>query len=88
MYFGRKPNISHLHVFGYKCFVHDNGKDNLGKFDAESDEGIFIGYSSTSKALWVYNKRTLQVEESIHVIFDEFPSSLPRLNSCEDEENS
>jgi len=25
-------------------------KDNLGKFDAKSDEGIFLGYSMNSKA--------------------------------------
>src|ERR1044072_8308269 len=48
IYKGRKPNISHLHVFGCKCFVHNNGKDNLGKFDAKSDEGIFLGYSKLS----------------------------------------
>jgi len=35
---GRKPNISHLHVFACKCFVLNNGKENLGKFDAKSDE--------------------------------------------------
>jgi hypothetical protein len=42
---GRKPNISHFHVFGSKCFVLNNGKDNLGKFDAKANEGIFLGYS-------------------------------------------
>jgi len=42
---GRKPNISHLHVFGCKCFVLNNGKENLGKFDAKADKGIFLGYS-------------------------------------------
>ena len=42
---GRKPNISYLHVFGCKCFVLNNGKENLGKFDAKADEGIFLGYS-------------------------------------------
>ena len=50
LYKERKPNISHLHVFGCKCFVLNNGKDNLGKFDVNSDEGIFLGYSSNSKA--------------------------------------
>lgn len=60
---GKKPNISHLRVFGCKCFVHNNGKDSLGKFDHRSDEAIFLGYSSHSKAYKVYNKRTLCVEE-------------------------
>jgi len=45
---GRKPNIMHLRVFGCKCFVHNNGKDALGKFDPRSDEAIFLGYSSHS----------------------------------------
>ena len=40
---GRKPNLSHIRVFGCKCFIHNNGKDNLGKFDSKSDEGIFWG---------------------------------------------
>ena len=41
---GRKPNISHLRVFGCSCFVLNNGKENLGKFDEKEDKGIFIGY--------------------------------------------
>ena len=42
LYKGRNPNISHLHIFGCKCFVLNNRKYNLGKFDAKSDEGIFL----------------------------------------------
>ncbi|CAN1149827.1 Retrovirus-related Pol polyprotein from transposon TNT 1-94 [Linum perenne] len=67
---GRKPNIGYFHPFGCKCFIL-NSKDNLGKFDAKSDEGVFLGYSSHSKAFRVYNKRTFKVEESINVVFDE-----------------
>ena len=40
---GRTPSIAHLKVFGCQCFVLNNGKDNLGKFDLRSDEGIFLG---------------------------------------------
>ena len=47
---GRKPNIPYLKPFGCKCFIHNNGKDKLGKFDARNDEGIFLGYSLKSKA--------------------------------------
>ncbi|CAM8951647.1 unnamed protein product [Rhodiola kirilowii] len=68
---GRKPNISHLKVFGCKCYVHNNGKESLGKFDARSDEGVFVGYSSHSKAYKIFNLRLEQVEESVHVRFDE-----------------
>ncbi|XP_070012896.1 uncharacterized protein [Nicotiana sylvestris] len=46
-------------------------KDQLGRFDAKSDEGIFLGYSSQSKAYKIYNKRTQCVEESVHIIFNE-----------------
>ena len=43
----------------------------LGKFDARSDVAIFPGYASNSKAYRVYNKRTMCVEESVHIIFAE-----------------
>ena len=39
LYKERKPNLAHLHVFSCKCFIHNNGKDNLGKFDPKADEG-------------------------------------------------
>ena len=71
LYKGRKPNISHLRIFGSKCFIHNNGKVNIGKFDPKADTGIFIGYSLRSKAYRIYNLRTRTIEESMHVVFDE-----------------
>lgn len=74
---GKKPNLSHLHVFGWKYFVLNNGKDNLDKFDAKAGEGTFLGYSQSSKAYRVYNKRLLIIEESVHVTFDEsYPKNI------------
>ncbi|XP_015158487.1 uncharacterized protein [Solanum tuberosum] len=35
----RNPSIAHLKPFGCKCFVLNNENDDLGKFDARSDEG-------------------------------------------------
>jgi len=46
-----------------KCFALNNGKDNLGKFDAKSDEGIFLGYDLNGHAYRIYNKRLLIVED-------------------------
>ena len=68
---GRKPKIGHLKVFGCKCYILNNGKENLDKFDEKTDNGIFLGYSLTSHAYRVYNKRLMTVEDSIHVVFDE-----------------
>jgi len=90
LYKGRKPNISHLRVFGSKCFVLNNGKDNIGKFDAKEDEGIFIGYCSHNHAYRIYNKQTMIVEESVHVVFHESNLDLQDgfKNRAEEEENS
>nr|GEV19913.1 hypothetical protein [Tanacetum cinerariifolium] len=46
-----------------------NTLDHLEKFDAKGDEGYFIGYSMSSKAFRVFNKRTKRVEENLHVDF-------------------
>nr|GFA32129.1 Gag-Pol polyprotein [Tanacetum cinerariifolium] len=46
-----------------------NTLDNLGKFEKKGDEGYFIGYSMSSKAFRVFNKRTRRVEENLHVEF-------------------
>ncbi|KAK8936006.1 hypothetical protein KSP39_PZI013951 [Platanthera zijinensis] len=87
LYFDRKPSVSYFRVFGCPCYIL-NTKDHLGKFDEKSDLGIFLGYSSKSRAYRIYNKRTLVVEESAHVHFDESPpSSEPRMSEEEVEES-
>jgi hypothetical protein len=78
----RKPNIGYFKVFGCKCFIL-NDRDNLGKFDAKSDEGIFLGYSINSKAYRVFNKRTMVIDESMHVVFDE-TNPFHIKNNCDD----
>ncbi|KAI3681195.1 hypothetical protein L6452_35980 [Arctium lappa] len=66
----RTPTIKYFHIFGCKCFVL-NDRENINKFSAKADEGIFIGYSSTSTAYRVYLKKSKTVIESINVTFDE-----------------
>ena len=53
---GTKQNIGFFHAFGCKCYVLNNDKDNLGKFDLKSDKTIFLEYSTTSEAFHVFNK--------------------------------
>nr|GEX74359.1 hypothetical protein [Tanacetum cinerariifolium] len=54
--------------FGYHVMIL-NTLDHLGKFDVKGDEGYFIGYSMSSKAFRVFNKRTKKVEENLYVNF-------------------
>nr|GFB01991.1 hypothetical protein [Tanacetum cinerariifolium] len=65
---GRTPTIGFLKLFGCHVMIL-NKLDNLGKFEAKGDEGYFIGYSMSSKAFRVFNKRTRRVEENLHVEF-------------------
>ena len=67
---GVKPTLHYFHVFRYKCFIL-NTKDNLDKFEAKTYDGIFLGYSSSSKVYKVFNMDTRCVKESIHVTFCE-----------------
>ena len=67
---GKKLKVKYFQVFGSKCYIL-NDRENLGKFDAKSDEGIFLRYSTTSRAYRVFNKRTKMVMESINVEIDD-----------------
>nr|GEZ01978.1 hypothetical protein [Tanacetum cinerariifolium] len=64
----RTPAIGFLKPFGCHVMIL-NTLDHLGKSDAKWDEGYFIGYSMSSKAFRVFNKRTKRVEENLHVDF-------------------
>ncbi|KAK8933646.1 hypothetical protein KSP39_PZI015791 [Platanthera zijinensis] len=75
---GRKPNLSYFRIFGCKCYILNNGKSYLTKFADKSQDGIFVGYSTNSKAYRVFNLITQVVEESVHVVFNE-----TRLINCE-----
>ena len=49
-----------------------NTKDALDKFDARSNEDIFVGYSTQSKTYRIFNKKIFTIEESLHIKFDEY----------------
>nr|GFC35198.1 retrovirus-related Pol polyprotein from transposon TNT 1-94 [Tanacetum cinerariifolium] len=59
---------------------------NLGKFEEKGDEGYFIGYSMSSKAFRVFNKRTRRVEENLHVEFLENKAIEQGIKDAADQE--
>nr|GEV26892.1 hypothetical protein [Tanacetum cinerariifolium] len=66
----RKPTLSFMRPFGCHVTILST-LDHLGKFDRKANEGIFVGYSTNSKAFRVFNSRTRIVEENLHVKFSE-----------------
>ncbi|GJS25287.1 hypothetical protein Tco_0453919, partial [Tanacetum coccineum] len=50
--------------------------EDLGKFQAKADIGIFVGYAPSRKGYRIYNKRTRRLMETIHVTFDEMHQTM------------
>ena len=67
---GKKPIVKYFKIFGSDCYIlHD--RENLEMFDEKSDNGYFLGYSTTSRAYKVYNLRTKTVMESSNVVISD-----------------
>jgi hypothetical protein len=60
----------YFQIFASKCYILRD-RENLGKFDPKSDEGIFLGYSTNNHAYKVFNKRTKTVMESINMVIND-----------------
>ncbi|GJZ19262.1 putative ribonuclease H-like domain-containing protein [Tanacetum coccineum] len=71
----KKPDLTFLRVFGALCYPTNDSED-LGKFQAKADIGIFVGYAPSRKGYRIYNKRTRRLMEIIHVTFDEMHQSM------------
>jgi hypothetical protein len=72
-YNGRKPNLSHLKVFGCIAYVHV--PDELWtKLDSKAEKCVFIGYSLEQKGYKCYNPITHEMRVSKDVVFDEMSS--------------
>jgi len=51
---GKKPDVSHLRVFGYIAYVHVPD-EKKSKLDLKAEKCIFIGYSSEQKGYRCFN---------------------------------
>ncbi|GJR99693.1 retrovirus-related pol polyprotein from transposon TNT 1-94 [Tanacetum coccineum] len=76
----KKPDLTFFRVFGALCYPTNDSK-NLGKLQPRADIGIFIGYASSRKGYRIYNKRTRQIMETIHVQFDELTEQMAPVQS-------
>ena len=67
---GKKPIVKYFRIFGSEFYILQD-HENLEKFDAKSYKGIFLGYSTSSRAYRVYNLRTKTVMESANVVIND-----------------
>ena len=70
LWYGYAPNVKYFKDFVRKCYILKDVRK--GKFDANSDKGIFLGYSSKRKALKNLIYKTKKIVESENVRVDEF----------------
>jgi transposase InsO family protein len=84
MFTGKKPEVSHLKIFGCPMFIHIP-KEKRNKLDPSGNKGIFVGYCEVSKALRIYIPGQHHIEINRDVTFDE-DASLNKSKICQIEE--
>jgi transposase InsO family protein len=67
---GRKPDVSHVRVFGSPAMVHIP-KNKRQKWDKKATKYIFVGFPENVKGYRLYNPKTRQVTTSRDVIIME-----------------
>ena len=74
---GTKPNITNLRTFGCRVFVRKLGI-KPAKLHHHTSNGIFVGYTSTTKHIYYIDDKTLVVKNVVHTLFDEAHLTAPR----------
>ncbi|GAQ93207.1 protein with ribonuclease H-like, integrase and retrovirus zinc finger-like domains [Klebsormidium nitens] len=81
IFYGAKPNLSHLRVFGARAYIHVP-KGNRKKMEPVSEKGVFLGYEPNSKSYRVLRERDGRILTSRDVMVDELgPSAIVELGS-------
>ena len=84
MFTGKKPEVSHLKIFGCPVYIHIP-KEKRTKLDPSGKKGIFVGYYEVSKAFKIYILGFHHMEIGRDVKFNE-EATLKRSRKCQHEE--
>jgi hypothetical protein len=80
MFTGKKPEVSHLKMFGCPVFIHIP-KEKRNKLEPSGKKGIFVGYYEVSNAFRIYIPGHRHIEISRDVTFDE-EAALKKSRRC------
>lgn len=81
MWFGERPNVSNVKVFGCRAFAHIS-RNKRKKSDAKSKEFVMVGYNIGGYRLFDAEERKIVTERN--VVFDETPINI---KICEDSDS-
>jgi hypothetical protein len=84
MFTGKKPEVSHLKIFGCLVFIHIP-KEKRNKLEPSRKKGIFVGYCEVYKAFRIYIHGHRHIEINRDVTFDE-EATLKKSRRCQLEE--
>ena len=80
-WYGKKPSVKHLRVFGCSAFTHVP-KTERRKLDPKAKKCVFLGYGTARKGYCLYYPKTSTIIHSRDVVFDE----VTRGNGSEEDE--
>jgi hypothetical protein len=84
MFTRKKPEVSHLKIFGCPVFVHIL-KEKRNKLEPSGKKGIFVRYCEASKAFRIYIPGHHHIEINSDVTFNE-DATLKKSRRCQLEE--
>lgn len=56
IFLGKRPDVSHLKIYGSKVFVRKPEQKRISKWDRKAEEGILVGYSEYGYRVLMNNK--------------------------------
>lgn len=86
LWFGEKPNVKHLRIFGCDAYAHIP-KEQRRKLDVKAKRLTFVGYSEMQKRYRLLDTTTNSITISRDVKFIENPGTLVEIDAKDIEEN-
>ena len=77
VFFGKKPEFSHIRIFGYLMYIHIP-KEKRKKLDPSGRKGIFVGYFESSKACRIYFPGFKNIDISRDITFSSYNKNRKR----------
>jgi hypothetical protein len=65
MWYGVKPNLNKIKVFGCVAFVHKPKVQQHGKFDSRSKKCVFLGYTVNGYRLWSFTENKIIIAHDV-----------------------